>query len=198
MKNKIVAIIAASAAALGSTIFSAPAHAQITTVPSNVGVSVSVPEILYLRTVSTIDVDILPTELTAAALTASGTGFVGIDVTGTADGTTGVDTTSPFFLAAGNVSVTKSVPAVFAVWSNSPRGNAVTVTTGIVTPDLNGTSGSQITINSVTPITSSAAVPGLVTPFSSGVTLGLTLGGNGIAQAGAYTGGVVSVTAAAP
>ncbi|MEH2196404.1 MAG: hypothetical protein V7K98_27705 [Nostoc sp.] len=198
MKNKIVAIIAASAAALGSTIFSAPAHAQITTAPSNVNVSVTVPEVLYLRTVTDIDIDILPTELTAATLTASGSGYVGGNQAGTADGTAGVDTTSPFYVATGNVSVTKTVPAVFAVWSNSPRGNGVTVTTAIVTPTLNGASGSAITINSVGPITASAAVPGLVTPFSSGVNLGLTLGGNGIAQAGAYTGGVVSVTATAP
>ncbi|AUB36718.1 hypothetical protein COO91_02641 [Nostoc flagelliforme CCNUN1] len=198
MKNKIVAIIAASAAALGSTIFSTPAHAQITTPASNVNVSVSVPEVLYLRTVSTIDVDILATELTAATLTASGSGFVGGDQGGTADGTNGVSTTSPFFVASGNVAVTKTVPKVFAVWSNSPRGNGVAVSTAIVTPTLNGANSSAITISSVAPITATANVPGLINPFTDGVTLGLILGGNSISQAGDYTGGVISVTASAP
>ena len=198
MKNKIVAIIAASAAALGSTIFSTPAHAQITTPASNVNVSVSVPEILYLRTVSTIDVEILPAELTAAKLTPSGSGLVGGNQGGTADGTLGVDETSPFFVAAGNVAVTKSVPKVFAVWSNSPRGLGVGVTTAVLTPTLTAANGSTITISSVAPIATNAPVPGLVTPFTSGVNLGLTLGGNGITQAGDYTGGVVTVTASAP
>ncbi|MBD2523586.1 hypothetical protein [Nostoc sp. FACHB-133] len=200
MKSKIVAIIAASTAALGSAIFLAPAQAQITTPASNVNVQVTVPEVLYLRTVADITVDILPTELTAATLTASGSGYYGGDSTGTADGTNGVDTTSPFFVSAGNVTVTKSVPSVFAVWSNSPRGQGVAVTTAIVTPTLNTTaaSGSTITISSVAPITASANVPGLITPFTDGVNLGLILGGNGISEAGDYTGGVVSVTATAP
>ncbi|WP_427162744.1 hypothetical protein ACQFX9_15115 [Aliinostoc sp. HNIBRCY26] len=197
MRSKFVAIIAASAAALGSTMLSAPAHAQVSGT-SDVGVNVTVPEVLYLRTVQTIDISLLPADLTAAPLTASGSGFFGSDATGTADGTNGVDTTSPFFLTGGNVQVTKQVPAVFAVWSNSPRGNGVAVTTSVITNTLNGASGATIAINGVAPIQGTANVPGLVNPFVSGVDLDLILGGNGISQAGAYTGGVIRVTATAP
>ncbi|WGV26386.1 hypothetical protein [Halotia branconii] len=198
MKSKIVAIIAASAAALGSTIFAAPAHAQISG-SSDVNVQVTVPEVLYLRTVDTIDVSILPTDLTAATLNTSGTGFFGTDKSGIADGTTsGLDQTSPFYLTGGNLQVNKDIPEVFAIWSNSPRGNGVTVATTVKTPTLTATNGATIQIAGVTPMMNFANVPGLINPFVSGVTLSLNLNGSGgISDAGAYTGGEITVTATA-
>lgn len=200
MKSKILAIVAASTAVLGGAIFAAPAQAQITG-SSDVGVEVTVPEILYLRTVETISVAIEPTDLTAATLDPSGSGFFGTDKAGTADGTTsGLDTTSPFFAVSGVLEVTKSIPDVFAVWSNSPRGLGVEVTTAITNADItNVANGATIQIAGVTPIAASAPVPGLINPFVSGVDLTLDLtGSGGISDAGAYDGGVITVTATAP
>ncbi|MCG6133606.1 MAG: hypothetical protein MET45_02925 [Nostoc sp. LLA-1] len=199
MKSKILAIVAASTAVLGGAIFSAPAQAEITG-SSEVGVQVTVPEILYLRTVETISVAIDPADLTAATLTGSGSGFFGTDKAGTADGTNEVDPTSPFFAAGAITEVTKSIPGVFAVWSNSPRGLGVEVTTGVTNGTLtNIANPSTITIANVDPIQGFANVPGLITPFVSGVELTLDLNGSGgISDAGAYEGGVITVTATAP
>ncbi|BAY41187.1 hypothetical protein NIES2111_55790 [Nostoc sp. NIES-2111] len=197
MKSKILAIVAASTAALGSAILSAPAQAQITSAPANVGVSVSVPEVLYLRTVANIDVDIPVSALTSQTLDPLGSGFSRTETIGTADGTNGVDIISPFNTTNGDVTASISIPQVFAVWSNSPRGLGVEVAAAIGTATLTGANGSTITLTSAAASPASAAVPGLVNPFVGGVNLGLTLGGNGISQAGDYAGGVITITATA-
>jgi hypothetical protein len=197
MKSKFLAIVAASTAALGSAILSAPAQAQITSAPATVGVSVSVPEVLYLRTVANIDVDIPVSALTSQTLTADGTGSTGTQSIGTADGSNGVDTTSPFNTTNGNATATISVPNVFAVWSNSPRGQGVSVAAAIGTATLTGANTSTITLTSAAASPATANVPGLVNPFVGGVNLGFTLGGNGISQAGDYTGGTITITATA-
>ncbi|BAT51099.1 unknown protein [Nostoc sp. NIES-3756] len=197
MKSKILAIVAVSTAALGSAILSAPAQAQITSTPATVGVNVTVPEVLYLRTVSTIDVDIPVSALTSETLTASGTGFTATENDGnTADGTNGVDTLSPFNTTNGEATASISIPNVFAVWSNSPRGQGVSVAAAIGTATLTS-GGSTITLTSAAASPASAPVPGLVNPFIGGVNLGFTLGGNGISQAGDYTGGTITITASA-
>ncbi|MEJ1932856.1 hypothetical protein WDZ92_21825 [Nostoc sp. NIES-2111] len=205
MKSKFLAIVAASTAALGSAILSVPAQAQtappISTTSAPVNVNVTVPEVLYLRTVANIDVDIPVSALTNQALTQSGSGYTGTQSIGTADGTGGVDETSPFNINNGNVQISLPVPKVFAVWSNSPRGLGITIATTITNNTLTttGTSGSTITLASATANpASSTSVPGLVNPLVGGVNLGFTLGGNGISEAGDYTGGTITVTAAAP
>lgn len=129
MKNKFLALAAFGTAVLGGAILSAPANAQITQgngPTSTINVNVSVPEILFLRTVQNAAVVIAPGDFLtgAGALTAlPGTppaGYVGSDQTTGAAGTP-IDTASPFAVPA--PSITKTITGAYIVWSNSPTGN---------------------------------------------------------------------------
>ncbi|MBN3893922.1 MAG: hypothetical protein HWQ41_01025 [Nostoc sp. NOS(2021)] len=207
MKNKFLAI-AASIAALGTAIVSAPAQAQIVGTPTPVNLSVQVPEVLYLRTVSDIFVGLTAADL-ASGLNPSGTGYYGSDNTSGTVGTnplggpagTGVNTGSPFAVT-GPGSFNQSLPNVYAVWSNSPRPGGVNIT-------YNKGGSLSGTLNAVSPATGSVAytiastsnqtgkVPqGLVNPTYVGA-LDLTLDLTGATTAGSYT-GVITVTADAP
>lgn len=195
MKNNILAIIvAAGAAVVGSSLFSAPAHAQLTT-NQNVAVQISVPEVLYLRTFQTVDLAISEADLAGgAAVTTAGVGK-GFNTVATTDGTTAINQDSPFTGVTGG-SLTKTVDELFAVWSNSPDGGP-SVTLSIPTPALAGPNGATATIASVTETDSEpATAPGLDTPFVGGADIELDLGA--ATQAGAYTGGVVNVSVTAP
>lgn len=118
MKNKVLVILAASAAALGSTIFAAPANA----VDQNVQVSVSVDPVIYLRTFKNIDLRITQGELG---------GTDGDQVQDKTDGSTLINRTTPDALnssaAGNNTSADKTVKELFAVWGNSPTNVKVTV-----------------------------------------------------------------------
>lgn len=213
MKNKFLAI-AASAAALGAAMVSAPAQAQTTTGPAPVGVSVTLPEILYLRTVQSIDVKISAEDLgaPAGALTdLSGTGdgpLVGRETSAdTADGTNGVSLLSPFAAGAtaNSVQATKTIPQVYAIWSNTASAQGITVTLGTNTTTLNGSNGGTAEITDVlTDINGSGplaevtgvAAPGLFTPIIGNAILQIELGGT--QTAGEYTGGEITVEASIP
>jgi hypothetical protein len=195
MKNNILAIIvAAGTAVVGSSLFSAPAHAQLT-VNQNVAVQISVPEVLFLRTFRTVDLAI--TEADLAGGTAVTTAGIGKDfnTVATTTGATSIDQTSPFTGLTGG-SITKTVDELYAVWSNNPTGSiAVTLTTP--TPALTGPNGATATIASITKTnTDPATPPGLDTPFVGGADITFDLGS--ATQAGAYTGGVVNVSVTAP
>jgi hypothetical protein len=195
MKNNILAIIvAAGTAVVGSSLFSAPAHAQLT-VNQNVAVQISVPEVLFLRTFQTVNLAI--TEADLAGGTAATTGGIGKDfnTVATTTGATSIDQTSPFSGLTGG-SITKTVDELYAVWSNNPTGSiAVTLTTP--TPGLTGPNGATATIASITKTnTDPVTAPGLDTPFVGGADITFDLGS--ATQAGAYTGGVVNVSVTAP
>ncbi|MEH1866651.1 MAG: hypothetical protein V7K69_16820 [Nostoc sp.] len=195
MKNNILAIIvAAGTAVVGSSLFSAPAHAQLTT-SQNVGVSISVPEVLYLRTFQTVDLAISEAELAGGtAVTTAGVG-AGYNTPTTTDGTTLISQTSPFTGLTGG-SITKPIAELYAVWSNNPTGSiAVTLTTPSAT--LTGPNAATATIASVTKtVADPATPPGLDTPFVGGATLDLDLGS--ATQAGTYAGGIINVSVTAP
>lgn len=212
MKNKFLAI-AASAAALGAAMVSAPAQAQTTTGPAPVGVSVTLPEILYLRTVESINVNITPTDLGAAPdaltdLSGSGTGpYVGFETSATtADGTNGVSLLSPFTqgATANSVQVTKDVPQVYAIWSNTASAQGITVTLGTNDTTLDGSNGGTAEITDVRTLlngTEGAEVtgvpaPGLFTPIIGNAILDIELAGT--QTAGEYTGGEITVEASIP
>ncbi|MBE8988861.1 hypothetical protein [Nostoc sp. LEGE 12450] len=198
MKNKIVAIVVA----LGSAIFAAPAHAQITGTPATVGVNVTVPEILYLRTVSTINVTLTPADLGVAGLTASGSGFYNTtpDQAGTADTTPAstLNTTSPFTTAT---AATKTINGVYVVWSNSPRAGGVDIAVakpGGADPG-NGTDVVPMTVAPASNITGATA-NGLINPVTgTGVgSVVLAFDASDVPAGNYNTGGQVTITAAAP
>jgi hypothetical protein len=203
MKTKFLAIAAASTAALTAAIFSAPAQAQITnTTPQPVGVTVGVPEVLFLRTAQNLSINLTTTDLGAGNLTQVNGTAIGSQVsptTATSNGG-GVSLLTPFTPPSGTINTV--IPQVYAVWSNSPRnqikvtmavGNA-TITNGSggtgtitgVTTTLNGSTGTSVT----------TTAPGLTTPAFGPANLALTLGGT--QAAGSYTGGSVTVQAEAP
>ncbi|MEH2435621.1 MAG: hypothetical protein V7K25_15465 [Nostoc sp.] len=200
MKTRFLVVLTATCAffsALSSMIV-APANAQVAAT-NNVAVTLTVPEVLYLRTVSTIDLDLTPADLSAQTFTVNGTGSYGSDKSGTANSTiSGLNTASPFNTNGTVLAVTKTIPQVFAVWSNSPRGQGITVNVvpGTSTT-LTGANGATASLTNGTANPSNNAVPGLVTPFIGGVNLSVAVGGNGIAQAGSYTGADINITATA-
>ncbi|MFN6464742.1 MAG: hypothetical protein RMZ41_023400 [Nostoc sp. DedVER02] len=200
MKTKFLVVIAATSAFVSalSSVIVAPANAQVAAT-NNVAVTLTVPEVLYLRTVSTIDLDLTTADLSSQTFTANGSGFYGSDKSGTANSTTsGLDTTSPFNNNGTNLTVTKTIPQVFAVWSNSPRGAGINVSVAPGTSStLTGANSSTATLTNGAANPNFANVPGLVTPFIGGVDLSVDVGGNGIAQAGAYTGADINITATA-
>ncbi|MCV3212596.1 hypothetical protein OGM63_03455 [Plectonema radiosum NIES-515] len=134
MKNKVLAILAASAAALGSAIFAAPAHA----VEQNVDVNVTIQPTIYLRTFKTINLQISQGDLGAIDKD--------YDPSNTTDGSAILSRIAPANLARGTqTEVTKNVKELFAVWSNS--GKAVTVTVKPVPNDT--TTGGTVLTNPV-------------------------------------------------
>ncbi|MBW4556667.1 MAG: hypothetical protein KME59_12125 [Trichormus sp. ATA11-4-KO1] len=196
MKNKFLAIFAvAGIAAVGSALFSAPAHAQLA-VDQDVNVELEVPEVLYLRTFETLSLTITEDEL--AGGTAVTTGGIGQDfdsLSPISDGTTLIDQTSPFGGLTGG-SITKPVAELFAVWSNNPDGG-VNVTLTPTTTGLTSAGGGTATIVSVTKTsTDPTTAPGLETPYVGGADIEFDLNGATVAET--YTGGVINVSVEAP
>jgi hypothetical protein len=171
MKKQLLALAVLGTAALGNAILSAPAHAQIVApgAPNqNITVSVSVPEILYLRTIPNAIVNLAGTDF-APGLVAVGSNYIGRDYKATANGT--VDTTSPFTTGT----VQKTISQAYAVWSNSPRANGVNI--AITTPSTYTNTVSNGTINVAIPASSSrTGVPatGLITPITGDIALSVT------------------------
>ncbi|BCL36949.1 hypothetical protein [Nostoc sp. MS1] len=195
MKNKFLALAALGTAALGSAVVSAPANAQIAqgAGPSQtINVNVSVPEILYLRTVQNADVVITPTQLAGNAVTLTSAGgtppaYIGSDQS---TGAT-VDTTSPFSAPGAPVAV--SIPNAYIVWSNSPTGSySVAFDTGTFT--ASGSGGATITVEP-TNATLTNTAEGLVTATPKNIDLNVTLDAN--TKAGSYA-GTVTVEAFRP
>jgi hypothetical protein len=194
MKNKFLALAAFGAAALGGAIVSAPAHAQIPqgSGPSqNITVNVSVPEVLFLRTIEEANIEITAADLTAATLTeVPGTtppALIGSDQGQEADGT--VNATSPFAGGfAEGVPVEKTITSAYIVWSNSPTNQyQVQITPpagGFVGPD---TATVTATVVGDNPVTRTAE--GLVTATPGDIVLELAASDDDIA-AGTYTGDV--------
>lgn len=204
MKNKFLVIAAATTTALGTGLVWTPAHAQIIGSDVAVPLNITVPEVLFLKTVSKIDLTISASDI-ASSLVPNGSngGFYGFSQNGTA-GTSGstLDTTSPFTSTGTTGSFKQSISNVYAVWSNSPRAGGVSITFnkgGSLTGTLNAVSPATGSVDYTIASTSNLTgltPKGLVTPTAvGGVDLALDL--TKAAVAGQYT-GVITVTADAP
>ena len=193
MKNNILAIIvAAGTAVVGSSLFSAPAHAQLQ-VNQDVNVEINVPEVLYLRTFDTVSLDITGDDL--AGTQGVFVNGVGKDKNnpGITNGTNTIDKNTPFI---GVSSVTKPVAELFAVWSNNPNGG-VNVTLTTITSTLTGPGTATATIANVTKVsTDPTTAPGLVNPYFGGAQIEFDL--SNASAVGTYTGGVINVSVEAP
>jgi len=120
MNKKVLGLLAASAAVVGSAFFATPARA----VTQNVDVEVTVDEVLFLRTFDKVELRVTQGDLNGD--TGSETDF---DPNGSTDGTTQIDLTPPVLAAEStNATITKSVDELYAVWGNGDSDNAPTVT----------------------------------------------------------------------
>ncbi|HLO85949.1 MAG TPA: hypothetical protein VK203_13195, partial [Nostocaceae cyanobacterium] len=184
---------------------------RVTTGEAPIGVTVTVPEILYLRTVENIDVTITLADLGAKtedlSISDIGGGVYETQTGATANGTDGVSITSPFSAGAteGTAQIDKTVPNVYAIWSNTAAEGGITVdvrvTDGVL--DLGETLEAAEITDVITSIdgkeganVTGIEVPGLVTPKVGDVTLTIDL--KGTQTAGEYTTGEITVEASLP
>jgi len=183
MKNKVLAILVASAAALGSAIFATPAHA----VQQDVQVEVTVQPTIFLRTFNQVKL-----QITQGDLGATDKDF---NSTATTDGTTLISKLKPSNISAGTaLTVKKNVKELFAVFSNSAKGVTVTVTP--VIDILTSTSGDQSSVKLKTiTVNNPSGTPTFNTPLVGGVDLDFDLTNS--SGAGTYTGGSIRVEALA-
>lgn len=196
MKNKFLALAAFGTAILGGAILSAPVNAQIASGSQTkpITVNVSVPEILFLRTITTADVAITPTDLVgaggAALLTSNGGTPAAYEGSDQSTGST-LNTVSPFSVAA--APVLKTIPSAYIVWSNSPTGTyEVDITPGTFASGMNNLT---VGINASDVSSASITAEGLTTATPRNIDLDVTL--NATAPAGIYT-GVLTVDAFRP
>lgn len=120
MNKKVLGLLAASAAVIGSAILAAPARA----VEQTVDVNLTVDEVLFLRTFQSIDLKVSQGDLSG------GTEDKDYDPRST-DGTLQIDVDSPTNVndIAGGETVTKEVRELYAVWGNGDVDSGdVTVT----------------------------------------------------------------------
>lgn len=190
MKNKVLVILAVSAAALGSAIFAAPANA----VQQEVQVEVTIQPGLYLRTFQKVRLDITQGDLSGNTLVEKDTMNGAIT-----NGSTPISRTAPGSIGAANAAtVQKTVKELFAVWGNTDKDVAVTVTPGVTTlTNADATNSSKVTINSVT-LNNDGFKTGKVnsaTPVVGGADFVFGVSG---ASAGSYAGGTINVNAAVP
>jgi hypothetical protein len=192
MKNKFLALAAFGAAALGGAVISAPANAQINPgsgPTQNITVNVTVPEVLYLRTITEFDVEITPEDLTAEPLTpVAGSvppAFIGSNQD-QEDGTNTVNTASPFAGGFADTPIPKTITSAYIVWSNSPTGTYQVQVDGpaggLVGP---GTATVNVGVVGENPVTRDAQ--GLIIATPGDIELELSASDGNI-TAGQYTG----------
>ena len=127
MNKKILGLLAASAAVIGSAIFATPARA----VQQEVDVNLTVDEVLFLRTFRSIDLKVSQGELSGDTSDKDFDEQNG----GSTDGTALIDVETPTNVSTitPGQTVTKEVRELYAVWSNGDNVDDGDVTVTITT-----------------------------------------------------------------
>ncbi|MGD1913511.1 MAG: hypothetical protein ACFB2X_22530 [Rivularia sp. (in: cyanobacteria)] len=105
MNKKVLGLLAASAAVVGSAIFATPARA----VKQNVNVNLTVDEVLFLKTFQTVELRVTQGELAATQEST---------VEGTTDGTNQLNLGGVTVNETSGTTVTKTINELYAVYSN--------------------------------------------------------------------------------
>jgi hypothetical protein len=195
MKKQFLALAIITTSAFGGAILSAPADAQIVPPGSpnqNINVSVTVPEILYLRTIPNAIVNLTGSDFGASGLVAVGSNYVGTSYLANSNGT--VNTTSPFSTGT----VTKTISQAYAVWSNSPRAAGVNIAVTSSGSTYANLANPAQTIAVTIPASASrtgVAATGLITPIVGDIPLTVTPTSS--TAPGTYA-GAVNVAVSAP
>jgi len=191
MKNKVLAILAASAAVLGSAIFAAPAHAQNATLP----VKIQVQPQIFLSTYSDLKFVVDQKDLVGAAPDQS----VAYDES---SGIVPPKKVLPLGTTTFAGSITRAINPLYYVWANTGTAMTVKVTaTGSTltrqTPNVNANDTVTMSVDAGgsfsttgTGLADSQAIPGQATLKF--------LFNNGAPTAGSYDGGQLAITVSNP
>jgi hypothetical protein len=191
MKNKVLAILAASAAALGSAIFAAPAHAQTATLP----VTIQVQPQIYLSTYKDLKFVIDQKDLAGAAP----------DQSVSYDESTGIlppNKVRPIGATAFPGSINRIIKPLYYVWAsnNIPitvKVNATGNTLTRTTPNPNPSDTVTMSVDAGGSFPTTGAGLADAQAIEGQATLKF-LFNNGTPSAGSYTGGQLAITVSNP
>ncbi|MEA5593962.1 hypothetical protein [Rivularia sp. UHCC 0363] len=190
--KKILGIFVASAAALGSAMISAPAHAQTATLP----VQVEITPAIFLRTYSELRFTVSPQDLRGGRSVDQDAGIYNEKA-----GITPLVTTAPSGTSTDTVA--KSIPRLYQVWGNNVTADNIEIAAS--QPTLtSGTSGTGFPGSSET--VTMSATKGTLTPVSipggggyqeGSATLNFKFA-NPNTTSGTYSGGVLTIRVTNP
>jgi hypothetical protein len=189
MKNKVLVILAASAAALGSTIFAAPAHAQTANLP----VEILVKPGVFLRTYESLKFSVSTQDLL---------GGKSVEQVGKYDETAGTITPLPRTAPTGDATdeVIKKVSPLYQVWGGTGSKVKITPTKDTLVSSSGGALGSTDTVlMSVVAgndITTTATPAG--TPYEGTAELKFKFSNRNTSAGTSYTGGQLSISVVSP
>lgn len=192
MKNKVLVILAASAAALGSTIFAAPVDAQTATLP----VKIQVQPQIYLSTYKDLKFVVDQKDLQGAAPDQS----VSYDES---SGIVPPNKVRPIGTTAFPGSISRAIDPLYYVWASTGTNVTVKVSaTGNTLTRQTPNPNPSDTVTMSVEAGDSFATPGAGLADSQGISGKATLKflfNNGVAPtAGSYDGGQLAITVATP
>lgn len=181
MKNKVLALLAASAAALGSVILAAPAHAVTADLP----VEVKVEPYIYLRTYKSLKFVVTQKDL----------GGISSDQTPAYDESSPItlDKTPPAQGTASGTTVPKTVSPLYLIWG--AQGGTANVAITASKDTLTGPSGKTAKLSITSGATATYSLDPIA-PKSGDVGVNIDFGNS--AAAGSYTGGMLTISATNP
>ncbi|NEU76613.1 hypothetical protein PI95_029915 [Hassallia byssoidea VB512170] len=189
MKNKVLVILAASAAALGSAIIAAPANAQTANLP----VEIQIKPGVFLRTYESLKFVVSTQDLL---------GGKSVDQVGKYDETTGTITPLPKTAppTEATTEVIRTVTPLYQVWGGTGSKVKITPTKDTLVSSTNGGLGSADTVvmsvvagNDITTTPTPAG-----TPYEGTAQLKFKFSNGNTSSGTNYTGGQLSISVVSP
>ncbi|MGI8500626.1 MAG: hypothetical protein ACR2LR_05740 [Hassallia sp.] len=189
MKNKVLVILAASAAALSSAIFATPANAQTANLP----VEIQVKPGVFLRTYESLKFVVSTQDLLGGS---------SVEQVGKYDETTGTITPLPRTVPGGTPTdtVIKTVSPLYQVWGGTGSIVKIAPTKDTLTSSGGGGLGSADTVTMSVlegnDVTTTATPAG--TPFEGTAKLQFKFSNRNTTAGTSYTGGQLSISVVSP
>lgn len=189
MKNKVLAFLAVSAAALGSAILAAPAHAQTANLP----VEIQVKPGVFLRTYESLKFSVSTQDLL---------GGKSVEQVGRYDETTGTITPLPMTAPTGEPTdeVIKTVTPLYQVWGGTGSKVRITPTKATLMSSGGGGLGSADTVTMSVErgddVTTTPTAAG--TPYEGTAQLKFKFSNRNTGANTSYTGGQLSISVVSP
>lgn len=189
MKNKVLAILAASAAVLGSAIFASPAHAQTANLP----VEIEVKPGVFLRTYESLKFSVSTQDLLGGS---------SVEQIGKYDETTGIITPLPKTAPTGTATteVIKTISPLYQVWGGTGSIVKIAPTKDTLVSLGGGGLGSAdtvtMTVEEGNDVTTTLTPAG--TPFEGTAKLKFKFSNGNTSAGTSYTGGQLSISVVSP